>query len=67
MFDSAQCLFVASFIANHTYESFRNRQRFGEETALINELIEGQKVVRAFGHEKQSLEDFDEVNGRLRE
>lgn len=61
-------LFVARFIANHTYAYFQKQTKVrGEETALVNELIEGQKVVRAFGHERQSLEDFDEVNGRLQD
>ena len=61
-------LFVARFIANHTYAYFQKQTKVrGEETALVNELIEGQKVVRAFGHESQSLEDFDEVNGRLQD
>ena len=39
----------------------------GQQTALINELIEGQKVVQAFSHEAQSLEDFDRINDRLGE
>ena len=61
-------LFVAKFIASHTYEFFQKQTKVrGEETALINELIEGQKIVRAFGHEEQSLRDFDEVNLRLGE
>ncbi len=37
----------------------------GEQTALIEEMIGGQKVVQAFGHEKEALEKFDEINGRL--
>ena len=37
----------------------------GEQTALINELIGGQRVVKAFGHEEESLTEFDEINGRL--
>lgn len=61
-------LFVARFIANHTYAYFQKQSKVrGEETALVNELIEGQKVVRAFGHERKSLEDFDEVNERLQD
>ncbi len=61
-------LFVAKFIASHTYEFFKQQTKIrGEETALVNELIEGQKIVRAFGHETQSLRDFDDVNLRLRE
>ena len=38
-----------------------------EQTALVNEMIEGQKVVQAFGHEAESLDAFDEVNGRLQD
>lgn len=39
----------------------------GEQTALINEMVEGQKVVQAFGYEEKSMETFDEVNERLRD
>ena len=61
-------LFVASFIASHTYRHFQQQTLVrGEQTALINEMIEGQKVVQAFCHEDESLEAFDEVNGRLRD
>lgn len=59
-------LFVAGFIARKTYRYFGQQAIVrGEQTALINELIEGQKVVQAFGHEASSLEDFDQVNERL--
>ena len=59
-------LFVAGFIARKTYKYFGQQAVVrGEQTALINELVEGQKVVQAFGHEERSLEDFDEVNERL--
>ncbi len=59
-------LFMASFIARRTYRYFQEQTRVrGRQTALINELIEGQKVVQAFGHEAQSLEDFDEINEQL--
>ena len=37
----------------------------GEQTAHLDEMISGQKVVQAFGHEAKSLEKFDEINGRL--
>ncbi|MBQ8954335.1 MAG: ABC transporter ATP-binding protein [Clostridia bacterium] len=60
-------LFVAAFIARHTYDMFRlQSQTRGEQTALIDELIGGQSVVQAFGREKKCLQDFDEVNERLR-
>ena len=58
--------FVAKFIASRTHRFFREQTLIrGEQTALINELVEGQRVVKTFGHEKQSLQDFDEVNERL--
>lgn len=61
-------LFVANFIAKHTYQHFQSQTAVrGEQTAYINEMIEGMKVVQAFGYEKESLEKFDEVNGRLKE
>ena len=59
-------LVVASFLAKRSYKYFQGQSTVrGEQTALVNEMIEGQKVVQAFGHEAQSLEAFDEVNGRL--
>ena len=59
-------LVVASFLAKRSYKYFQRQSTVrGEQTALVNEMIEGQKVVQAFGHEAQSLEAFDEVNGRL--
>lgn len=59
-------LFAASFIARHTYRHFQRQTAVrGEQTAFVNEMIEGQKVVQAFGHETESLDAFDEVNKRL--
>ena len=59
-------LVVAGFIANHSYGYFHQQSAVrGEQTALVNEMIEGQKVVQAFGHEAESLAAFDEVNNRL--
>ena len=59
-------LVVAGFIANHSYGYFHQQSAVrGEQTALVNEMIEGQKVVQAFGHEDESLAAFDEVNQRL--
>jgi ATP-binding cassette subfamily B multidrug efflux pump len=59
-------LLVAAFIAGKSYRYFREQSRVrGEQTALINERIEGVKVVQAFGHEAENLADFDEINGRL--
>ncbi len=59
-------LFVASFIAKKTYSMFRlQSETRGEQTALIDEMIGNQKVVQAFSHERESMERFDEINGRL--
>ena len=59
-------LFVASFIAKKTYSMFQLQSKTkGEQTALINEMIENQKVVQAFSHEDEVLEKFEEINGRL--
>ena len=59
-------LFVAAFIARRTYKMFQLQSvTRGEQTALINEIIGGQKVVQAFGRERDSLRRFDEINARL--
>ena len=61
-------LVVASFLAKRSYGYFQRQSTVrGEQTALVNEMIEGQKVVQAFGHEAESLTAFDEVNGRLQD
>ena len=60
--------FVAGFIAKHTYSMFRlQSETRGKQTALIDEMIGGQKVVQAYVHEKEALEKFDEINDRLQE
>lgn len=60
-------LFVASFIAKRTYQMFRlQSETRGEQTALIEEMLGNQKVVQAFGHEEEVMEQFDEINERLR-
>jgi len=59
-------LLVANFIASRTYSMFRQRTvTRGEQTGLIDETVGNIKVVQAFGHQKDSLEQFDEVNNRL--
>lgn len=58
--------FVAGFIAKHTYSMFRlQSETRGKQTALIDEMIGGQKIVQAYVHEKEALEKFDEINDRL--
>ena len=59
-------LVVAGFLAKRSYGYFQSQSTVrGKQTALVNEMIEGQKVVQAFGHEAESLAAFDEVNGQL--
>ncbi|MCI7107725.1 MAG: ABC transporter ATP-binding protein/permease [Agathobacter sp.] len=59
-------LFVASFIARRTYSMFQLQSKTrGEQTALIEEMVGNQKVVQAFNHEDEALEQFDEINNRL--
>jgi len=61
-------LLVARFIARRTYAMFRLQAvTRGEQTALIDEAIGQQKLVQAFGHEKASLAQFDEINDRLQD
>ncbi len=60
-------LFVAAFIAKRTYDMFRLQSQVrGEQTGFVEEMVGEQKVVQAFGREKKALEQFDEVNERLR-
>ncbi len=61
-------LFAAGFITRRTYRYFRDQTAIrGEQTALVEEQIQGQRVVQAFGHEQESLAAFDDVNDRLRD
>lgn len=58
--------FVAKFIASKTNRFFKEQAvARGEQTALTNELVEGQSVVKAFGHEEESMKEFDAVNEKL--
>ncbi len=60
-------LLVAAFIAKRTYDMFRLQSQVrGEQTGFVEEMVGSQKVVQAFGREKASLEQFDEINERLR-
>ncbi|MCH5211925.1 MAG: ABC transporter ATP-binding protein [Oscillospiraceae bacterium] len=59
-------LLVARFIASRTYAMSKKQAEIrGEETAIIDETINNLKVVKAFAHEKKSVEEFDEINDRL--
>lgn len=59
-------LFVASFITKKTYSMFQlQTSTRGEQTSLIDEIVGNEKVVQAFNHEDEALEQFDEINDRL--
>lgn len=59
-------LFVARFIAKKTFNMFKVQSATkGEQTALIDEMIGNEKVVKAFGYEERAIKRFDEVNSRL--
>lgn len=57
---------VAGFIAKKTFRMFKlQSEARGEQTALVDEMIGNQKVVQAFSHEDEALQQFDEINERL--
>ena len=59
-------LFVAKFIATRSFTLFKDQsQARSDQTAFIDEMIGNLSVVKAFAHEDENLEIFDEVNGRL--
>ena len=58
--------FIAGFIAKRTFSMSKlQSETRGEQTALIDEMIGNEKVVKAFSHEPQVMEQFEEINGRL--
>ena len=60
-------LFAAKFIATRTYDMFKLQSKtLGEQTALVGEMLDGERVVQAFSRERQAVEAFDEINGRLK-
>ena len=60
-------LFVAKFIASHTYSMFKKQAATrAEQTGFIDEMIGNLKIVKAFSHERENEEKFDEINERLR-
>ena len=61
-------LLVVKGVGGRSRTSFQQQQAaLGSLNGYIEEMIEGQKVVQAFGHEAESLAAFDEVNGRLQD
>jgi len=59
-------LFVAKYVAKNTYQMFRRQSETrAEQTAFIDEMLSNLKVVKAYGHEKENMEKFTEINKRL--
>lgn len=60
--------FVAKFISSHSFQMFRKQSDArGRQTALIEEMIDNQKIVQAFGYEKKASQHFSEINQELKE
>lgn len=58
--------FVASFVAKRTFNLFQAQSvKRGEMTSHINEMITGQKIVKAFNYENESKKKFEKINGEL--
>ncbi|MGN0984443.1 MAG: ABC transporter ATP-binding protein [Gemmiger sp.] len=61
-------VFVARFIAEHTYSMFRvQSETRAEMTSLVEELVGNQHLVRAFGYEQRAEARFAAVNTALQE
>ena len=57
---------VTTIIAKRSQRYYKAQQKFlGELNGHVEEMYSGHPVVKAFGYEKQSVQRFDEVNGRL--
>lgn len=59
-------LFVSAFIAKRSYQKFREQSETrGELSGYAEELVGGQRIVKAFGYEQRAQETFEEINARL--
>ena len=57
---------VAKFIATKTYSMFKEQSETrGEQTSLIEEMIDNQKIVNTFSRGEAVKSKFGEINGRL--
>lgn len=61
-------LFVASFIAKKSFQSFRKQSSVrGELSGYVEEMVGNQKIVKAFSYENRAQQEFEEINQRLYE
>lgn len=59
-------LFVAGFIAKKTFYMFKaESEARGDMTSLVNEILENEKVVQAFGYEEEASRRFGIINDKL--
>lgn len=59
---------VAKFIASRSFDMFRKQSEArGRQTAFAEEIINGQRTVKAFGYEKRASKQFEEINQKLKE
>ena len=60
------CILLTKVVATRSQKYFATQQKsLGELNGHIEEMLTGHKLVKAFGREKKSIEEFDEINGRL--
>ena len=58
---------VARFIARRSYQMFvKQNETRGKQTALINEMITNEKIVKAFGYEEKASVKFSKINNELK-
>ena len=58
---------IIKFVGKRSVASFRENQKsVGELNGFIEEMIEGQKVVKVFNHEKKAISEFQQLNEKLR-
>lgn len=59
-------IFVSKYISSRVYSKFKEQATIrASQTAFIESMINNQKTVHAFNHQKENLENFDEENERL--
>lgn len=59
-------LYASRFISSRSGRFFREQQKqLGAVNGFIEEMMEGQRVIKVFTHEEKSIQDFEAVNDKL--
>ena len=59
-------LFVAKYIATHTFDMFKVQSEVkAEQTAFIEEMVSNQKMIHAYNRQDENQQEFEEINNRL--